>query len=158
LDQPRMRRVDTSSHASQRKSARLPREYMKLFQIAAVSAALVIGTATAAHAQAAASTPATPQQGTRARGNTALVGGIELSEAQKTKLEAISAKYADQSKAAREAMATDPADGMKKMMAVRDKMVPEVRAVLTTEQQAIFDKNVAEMKVRMGGMMKPPAM
>ena len=132
---------------------------MKAFRIVAVGAALVIGTPTGAHAQAAAATPATPQgsQATpRPRGNTQL-GGIELSEVQKTKLEAITAKYADESKAAREAMATDPADGMKRMMAVRDRMVPEVRAVLTAEQQAIFDKNVAEMKVRMGAMMKPPA-
>ncbi|MEO8619881.1 MAG: hypothetical protein ABI625_02375 [bacterium] len=131
---------------------------MKAFHIAALSTALVIASATGAGAQAA----ATPQQGApeaaRARGN-AQLAGIELSEAQKTKLEAITVKYADQSKAAREAMATDPSDAMKRMMAVRDKMVPEVRAVLTTEQQAIFDKNVAEMKMRMGGMMmKPPAL
>jgi hypothetical protein len=130
---------------------------MKAFHIAALGCALVIGTATGADAQGAAATPATPQQAARARANMQL-GGIELSEVQKTKLEAITAKYADESKVAREAMATDPADGMKRMMAVRDKMVPEVRAVLTTEQQAIFDKNVAEMKVRMGSMMKPPAM
>ena len=38
---------------------------------------------------------------------------------------------------------------MVKMQALRDKMSPEVRAILTADQQAVYDKNVAEQKARM---------
>ena len=38
------------------------------------------------------------------------------------------------------------------MSALRDKMTPEIRAVLTPAQQAIYDKNVAEQKARMEQM------
>ena len=42
---------------------------------------------------------------------------------------------------------------------LRTKISPEIRAILTPEQQAIFDKNTAEMKARMEAMSKqaPPA-
>ena len=83
--------------------------------------------------------------------------GIELSPEQKTRLEAITTKYAAENKSLYELMATAPADAMTKMMAVRERMLPEVRAVLTTEQQAIFDKNITEMKTRMAPRVKPPA-
>ena len=54
----------------------------------------------------------------------------------------------------------DRAEGMKKMNDLRAKISPEIRAVLTAEQQAIYDKNTADMKARMDAMAKqaPPAL
>jgi Spy/CpxP family protein refolding chaperone len=38
---------------------------------------------------------------------------------------------------------------MKQMMSLRDKSGAEMRAILTAEQQAVFDKNMAEAKAQM---------
>ena len=46
----------------------------------------------------------------------------------------------------------DRAAAFTKMQAVRDKMSPEIRAVLTADQQVIYDKNLAEQKARMEQM------
>jgi hypothetical protein len=44
---------------------------------------------------------------------------------------------------------TDPDAAMKRMVALRTKMQSEARAVLTTEQRAVFDRNVAAMNAQM---------
>jgi Spy/CpxP family protein refolding chaperone len=46
----------------------------------------------------------------------------------------------------------DRAEAFKKIQALNDKRNPEIRAVLTPEQQTIFDKNLAEQKARMEQM------
>ena len=46
----------------------------------------------------------------------------------------------------------DRAEAFQKMQTLRDKMSPEIRAVLTPAQQAIYDKNLAEQKARMQQM------
>ena len=125
---------------------------------AALTIALVLGTAAGVSGQGAAPPAVQPlrgQDGGRAAGK-AQSPSLELSAEQKARLEAITAKYAGENRAAQELMATDFAAGFKKLMALRDKAAPEIRAVLTAEQQAIFDRNVAEMKARMGAMGKPP--
>ena len=132
---------------------------MQALRLAALGVALVISSAGVARAQAAPAAAAPPREGTgatRDRGGQQLAG-LELTADQKTRLEAISVKYARENKAARDAMASDPADAMRKLMALREKMVPEFRAVLTAPQQAIFDRNVAEMKVRMDAGLRPPS-
>lgn len=129
---------------------------VKAVRIAALGVALVSGGSGLAGAQAAATQQLGGAGAVRGRGNQQL-DGIELSAEQKTRLEAITAKYADQNKRVRELMAADPAAAMRQMVAVREKMLPEVRAVLTAEQQAIFDRNIAELKARMNARMKPPA-
>ena len=129
---------------------------MKAVRIAALGVALVSGGSGLAGAQAAATQQLGGAGAVRGRGNQQL-DGIELSAEQKTRLEAITTKYADQNKRVRELMAADPAAAMRQMVAVREKMLPEVRAVLTAEQQAIFDRNIAELKARMNARMKPPA-
>ena len=131
---------------------------MAIRSVAATLALMLCGAA-GAEGQAAAPRTAPPLQGPaggRGAGK-APFPSLDLSAEQKTKLEAITAKYAGENKAAQELMATDFAAGLKRMMTLRDKVTPEIRAVLTVEQQAIFDRNAAEMKARMGAMGKPPA-
>jgi len=123
---------------------------MKIATLAA--AAIFAGAASVAGAQNAAPT----QQGGPGmgrRGNTTL-NGIELTDAQKAKVSEIQAKYQPEMQAIRESIQNggDRAEAFQKMSALRDKMTPEIRAVLTPAQQAIYDKNVAEQKARMEQM------
>jgi Spy/CpxP family protein refolding chaperone len=130
---------------------------MKVFRIAALGVALLAGSTAIAGAQNAAP-PAGPQQqggpgGGRGGFNRTLTG-IELTEAQKTKVAEIQAKYQPEMQAIRESMqgGGDRAEAFQKMQTLRDKMSPEIRAVLTPAQQSIYDKNLAEQKARMEQM------
>ena len=128
---------------------------MKAIRIAALGVALLAGSAAVASAQAGAPAPA--QQGGPGGGRGGFnrsLNGIELTDAQKTKVAEIQAKYQPDLQAIRESMqgGGDRAAAFTKMQAVREKMNPEIRAVLTAEQQAIFDKNLAEQKARMEQM------
>jgi Spy/CpxP family protein refolding chaperone len=129
---------------------------MKAIRIAALGVALLAGSAAVAGAQAATQAPTQqggPGGGRRGGFNRSL-NGIELTEAQKAKVAEIDAKYAPELTAVRESMqgGGDRAEAFKKMQAINEKRNPEVRAVLTAEQQAIFDKNLAEQKARMEQM------
>jgi Spy/CpxP family protein refolding chaperone len=130
---------------------------MKAFRIAALGFALVAGTAVVASAQAA------PQQqgGNRGARPDQRLKDISLTPEQQAKIEEINKKYAPEMQVIRESMQNggDRAEGMKKMNDFRAKISPEIRAVLTPEQQAIYDKNTADMKARMDAMAKqaPPA-
>jgi Spy/CpxP family protein refolding chaperone len=129
---------------------------MKAFRIAALGVALLAGSTAVAGAQAA-TTPAPRQQGGPGGGRGGFnrtMAGIELTEAQKAKFAEINAKYAPEMQAIRESMQSggDRADAMKKMQALREKSSPEIRAILTAEQAAIYDKNLAEQKARMEQM------
>ena len=129
---------------------------MKAIRIAALGVALLAGTSAIAGAQAPAA--GAPQQqggpGGGGRGFNRTMTGIELTEAQKTKVGEIQAKYQPELQAIRESMqgGGDRAAAFTKMQAIRDKMNPEIRAVLTADQQVIFDKNLAEQKARMEQM------
>ena len=128
---------------------------MKAIRIAALGVALLAGSAAVAGAQAA--TQAPTQQGGPGGGRGGFnrsLSGIELTEAQKAKVAEIQAKYQPDLQAVRESMqgGGDRAAAFTKMQGIRDKMNPEIRAVLTAEQQAIFDKNLAEQKARMEQM------
>ena len=129
---------------------------MKAIRIAALGVALIAGSAAIAGAQAAA--PATQQGGPGGggpgRGINRLITGITLTEAQQAKFTEIQAKYQPQLTAARESAAGDRAAMFKAMQGINDKMYPELRAVLTPEQQAIFDKNIEERKARMQQMQQ----
>ena len=124
---------------------------MKAIRIAALAVALLAGSAAIAGAQA-------PQQqggpGGGGRGFNRTLNGIELTEAQKAKVAEIQAKYQPELQAIRESMqgGGDRAEAMTKMQAINDKRNPEIRAVLTPDQQVIFDKNLAEQKARMEQM------
>jgi Spy/CpxP family protein refolding chaperone len=128
---------------------------MKAFRIAALGVALLAGSSAIAGAQAAGA--AAPTQGGPGGGRGGFnrtMAGIELTDAQKAKLAEINAKYAPEQQALRESFQNggDRAEGMKKMQALREKMGPEIRAILTPEQAAIYDKNLAEQKARMEQM------
>ena len=131
---------------------------MQAIRTAALGVALVMGSALGVRGQAAPPAAGVPQQSApgaaRVRGSQQLAG-IELSAEQKAKLEAITLRYAEENKGGRDLMATNPAEAMKKMLAVREQMLPELRAVLTVEQRAIFDTNVAAMKARIDLRIKP---
>ena len=125
---------------------------MKAIRIAALGVALLAGSAAVAGAQAGTQAPA--QQGGGRGGFNRSMNGIELTDAQKAKVAEIQAKYQPEMQAIRESMQNggDRAEAFQKMSALRDKMSPEIRAVLTPAQQAIYDKNVAEQKARMEQM------
>ncbi|HEX7980907.1 MAG TPA: Spy/CpxP family protein refolding chaperone [Gemmatimonadaceae bacterium] len=129
---------------------------MKVFRIAALGVALLAGSTAIAGAQNAAP-PAPSQQGGPGGGRGGMnrtLNGIELTDAQKAKVAEIQAKYQPEMQAIRESMqgGGDRAEAFQKMSALRDKMSPEIRAVLTPAQQAIYDKNVADQKARMEQM------
>jgi Spy/CpxP family protein refolding chaperone len=124
---------------------------MKAFRIAALAAALLIGGAAFASAQGA------MQQGGQARRNMQL-DGIELTDAQKVKLEEIQKKYQPEMMALRAEYQSggDRAELMKKGAALRDRSSAEIRAILTADQQVVFDKHTAEMKARMEQAQRQP--
>src|SRR4051812_36910274 len=129
---------------------------MKALRIAALGVALVIGSATVASAQ--------QQQGAPGRGAgrpDARMAGIDsttLTADQKAKLAEISAKYQPEMASVREMMATDREGAMKKRAEIQAKQNPEIRAVLTKEQQAIFDKNLEEIAKRAAAPRPAPAL
>jgi Spy/CpxP family protein refolding chaperone len=129
---------------------------MKVFRIAALAVALLAGSTAIAGAQNAAPPAPTQQGGPGAggRGFNRSLNGIELTDAQKAKVEAIQAKYQPEMQSIRESIQNggDRAEAFQKMSTLRDKMTPEIRAVLTPAQQAIYDKNIAEQKARMEQM------
>ena len=86
-----------------------------------------------------------------------LMGGIQLTDAQKTSIKAIHTKYAPRMQAIRDTIRTNrKADvSTPAAEAVRTRAVElarqeraEIRAVLTTEQQVRFDQNVAKFEDR----------
>ena len=97
-------------------------------------------------------------QGGMARQNEMLYKGITLTSAQQAKIDSIQAA----GRATMQGMMQSGAD----MSAMRDQMVAmrqaqatAVRNVLTPEQQAQYDKNLAEMQQNAGGMgggRRPP--
>jgi Spy/CpxP family protein refolding chaperone len=124
---------------------------MKAIRIAALVAALLIGGAAIASAQGA------MQQGGQARRNMQL-DGIELTDAQKVKLDEIQKKYQPEMMALRAEFQNggDRAELMKKSVALRERSSAEIRAILTPDQQVVFDKHTAEMKARMEQAQRQP--
>ena len=126
---------------------------MKAIRIAALGVALLAGSTAVAGAQASPQAPTQQGGPGGGRGFNRSLNGIELTEAQKTKIAEINAKYQPELQAIRDSMqGGDRAAAFTKMQAVRDKMSPEIRAVLTADQQVIYDKNLAEQKARMEQM------
>ncbi|MEZ4412590.1 MAG: hypothetical protein R2910_06375 [Gemmatimonadales bacterium] len=85
--------------------------------------------------------------------------GITLTAAQQAKVDSITAKTRAQMPAMTPGSPPSDADRAK-MRSLSMASVQEVRAVLTPEQQAIYDKNVAQMQQMMQQRMQggpPPA-
>ncbi|MCC6317866.1 MAG: hypothetical protein IT361_09260 [Gemmatimonadaceae bacterium] len=74
-----------------------------------------------------------------------LMQGITLTDAQKVQVDSIVAKFQKEMPAF--TPGTPPSDAdRQKMMDLRQKQNAEIRAVLTDEQKAVFDKNVETMR------------
>lgn len=127
----------------------------------AIAGVAFLGVASVASAQG---TPPQGEQhqggpgGFRGRGSQMLFAGIELTDAQKDQIAKIDAKYKAEREALRPAggqMQGPPDDATRaKMTDIRTRANAEYRAVLTADQQKIFDKNIADMKARMDARMK----
>ena len=83
----------------------------------------------------------------RQRMEAMLFNGITLSADQQTRIDSIRARYRAN------AQNLDPRnnpDDRQKMMQSMQAQMAEIRAVLTTDQQAVFDQNVQQMRDRRG--------
>ena len=118
----------------------------------------VAGIALCAGASVASAQGAPPQGGPQGgpgmrggRGTQMLFEGITLTEAQQKSVQDISGKYREQMMALMpNGMGGGPPDDATraKMNDLRTKQQAEIRALLTPEQQTVFDKNVVEAKKR----------
>jgi Spy/CpxP family protein refolding chaperone len=124
---------------------------MKAIRIAALAVALCAASTSIAAAQ----DQSQQGQGEMRRGGGMggmLLKDITLTDAQKAQVKTIRDKYVPQlmdlRKSAQAVGGVDDATRAK-MMDLQTKQSAEIRAVLTADQQATFDKNLAEMKARM---------
>ena len=120
---------------------------MKFFSAALIALSLCAVSTSACVAQ---QQPEAGAQGARRAGMGGLIlQGITLTEAQKTQQKAIREKYAPQMMQIRkEAQTTGTQMDQAKLAQIRSAQLNELRAILTAEQQVIFDRNVAEMRAR----------
>lgn len=77
-----------------------------------------------------------------------LLKDITLDAAQRAKLESIKEKYAKEMPATTPGERPDEA-AMRQRRELQTKQQNEVRAILTADQQKVFDKNLAELRERM---------
>lgn len=126
---------------------------MKAIRIATLAAALCVGMTTIAAAQG---TEPQGQGGARrggGMGGGTLLKDITLTEAQKAQVKTIREKYLPQQmelRKAAQAVGGPPDEATRaKMTDLQTKQAAEIRAILTADQQTVFDKNLAEMKERM---------
>jgi Spy/CpxP family protein refolding chaperone len=124
---------------------------MKAIRIATLAAALCVGMTSIAAAQGT----EPPQQGQGRGGGMGgmLLKDITLTDAQKEQVKVIREKYMPQQMELRKAVQATggpPDEATRaKMMDLQNKQTAEIRAILTADQQATFDKNLAEMKAQM---------
>ncbi|HEY5022381.1 MAG TPA: Spy/CpxP family protein refolding chaperone [Gemmatimonadaceae bacterium] len=124
---------------------------MKVIRIATLAIALCAGMTSIALAQGQ---PEPQGQGGRGGGmGGMLLKDITLTDAQKDQIKTIREKYMPQQmelRKAAQATGTPPDEATRtKMMDLQTKQAADIRAVLTADQRAIFDKNMADMKARM---------
>jgi Spy/CpxP family protein refolding chaperone len=117
---------------------------MTALRIAALSAALLVGAAAVTSAQA----PHGGQMG--GRHSSMQMNGIELTDAQKVKREDIQKKHEQEMITLRNEMMNggDRTELRKKFMALQEQVGAEIRAILTPDQQVVWDKNMAEIRAR----------
>lgn len=83
-----------------------------------------------------------------------LMQGITLTDAQKAKVDSIGTAYRAQMPAFNRDAPPDSAARAKRMELMQ-KQYSDIRAVLDAEQQKVFDKNLEEMRSRMGQRPRP---
>src|SRR6266550_1276006 len=126
---------------------------MKAIRTATLAIALCVGMTSVAAAQGQ-TEPQQQGQGEMRRGGRSewLLKDITLTDAQKTQIKTIREKYLPQQMELRKAaQATGSMDDASrtKMTDLQPKQANEIRAILTADQQKVFDKNLGEMKERM---------
>lgn len=124
---------------------------MKVVRIATLAAALCVGMTAVASAQSTQPQQSEGRRGGRGMGEW-LLKDINLTDAQKDQIKTIREKYVPQQMELRKAaQATGSVDDATraKMMDLQEKQAAEIRAVLTADQQATFDRNLAAMKTKM---------
>ena len=131
---------------------------MKVIRIATLAFALCAGLASVVAAQGQ---PEPQGQGEMRRGGGmggTLLKDITLTDAQKAQIKTIREKYLPQQMELRKAtQATGkPADEAtySKIMDLQEKQAAEIRAVLTPDQQSVFDQKLKAMRDRMEARRK----
>ena len=131
---------------------------MKIVRIASMAIALCVASASLAAAQGR--PDSAPQGQRRGMMGGRLLDGITLSDSQQAQMKVIREKYMPKMTELRQAaMATGaPPDSATraKMMELQTSYNAEIRAILTTDQQVVFDKNIADEKERRAKMAPPP--
>lgn len=117
---------------------------MKRIRVYALLAALVAFAAPAAYAQGGGG----GGQGRGARQMEMLMQGITLTDAQKAQVDSIAQSFRAQMPAFTPGQPPDSA-AQAKRMEIAEKRNTAIRAVLTADQQKVFDKNVADMRANM---------
>jgi Spy/CpxP family protein refolding chaperone len=130
---------------------------MKAIRIATLAFALCAGLTSIAAAQGQ---PEPQGQGDRRGGGMGgmLLKDITLSDAQKAQVKTIREKYLPQQvelRKAAQATGGPPDEATRsKMMDLQEKQAAEIRAILTADQQKVFDGNLKEMRDRMEARRK----
>ncbi|MEO8579106.1 MAG: Spy/CpxP family protein refolding chaperone [Gemmatimonadales bacterium] len=125
---------------------------MKAIRIAALAAALCVGMASVAEAQGTEPPQQGQGQGEMRRGGGMggrLLKDITLTDAQKEQIRTIREKYLPQQVELRKAaQATGSIDDATraKVTALQNQQAADIRAILTADQQKVFDHNLHEMK------------
>ena len=99
------------------------------------------------------------REGGRGRGMQMLFEGITLTEAQQKQIQDLSEKYRGEMRALMPNgfQGGPPDDATRaKMDTLRTRQIAEIRAILTADQQPIYDKNLAEAKKRREQMGNRP--
>lgn len=137
---------------------------MRRFMSLVLIGLAVAGTTTVAAAQGVGQAPQAGRAGVRGglgsdsvrgrrggrRGARAALAGLNLTQQQKTEIQAINKKYADQFKQLRQANgangATQNSTARVQMQAIAERERAEIRGVLTPDQRTQFDANVAKRR------------
>jgi len=131
---------------------------MKVIRIATLTFALSAGLASIAAGQG----QPEPAQGEMRRGGGGMGGmllkDITLTDSQKAQVKTIREKYLPQQmelRKAAQASGGPPDEATRsKMMDLQEKQAAEIRAILTADQQKVFDGNLKEMRDRMEARRK----
>jgi Spy/CpxP family protein refolding chaperone len=131
---------------------------MKVIRIATLAVAFSTGLASVAAAQGQ---PEPQGQGEARRGGGMggmLLKDITLTDVQKDQIKTIREKYLPQQmelRKATQATGSPPDEATRaKMRDLQEKQAAEIRAVLTADQQKIFDQNLKAMRDRMEALRK----
>jgi len=118
---------------------------MKAIRVAMMAVAL---SAVATSVSSAQQQPEQASQNDRRMGGM-ILRGITLTEAQKAQQKVIREKYAPQLLAIRkDAQTSGTPMNQAKLNEIRAAQAAELRAILTADQQVIYDRNLAEMRAR----------